>query len=177
MSTQEVLTSLLNAIALSFTLVAAMDFGTRLLVAYKQVSIVSSSPLIAIEPTHQSTIGTIPQALPQLPDPWLLPLEGARTSPLSLVETEQKHLRLLPQAKETSLAVTPTLEDLLFRVNKLTLRKARKLVNLLGITQKVNGRDQKLEAPKSQIKLKLQQAKLQTSQNSETRTTCKLNIF
>lgn len=173
MSTQELLTFLFNAIALGFALIAAIDFGTRLLVAYKQVSIVPSSPLTAkpvtgracaIEPTNQLPMVTTPQVLPQLPDPWLLPLEGARTSPLSLVETEQKHLRLLPQAKETSIAVTPTLEDLLFRVNKLTLRKARKLANLLGITQKVNGRDQKLEALKSQIKLKLQQAKSQTSQ-------------
>lgn len=106
MPTQEVLTQLFNALALGFALVAAMDFGTRLLVAYKQVSTVSSSPLTEIgQLTSQSPPVMTLQKLPQLSDPWLLPLEGAREpSPVSLVETERRHLWLLPQAKETSIA-------------------------------------------------------------------------
>lgn len=43
MSTQELLTFLFNAIALGSIIIALMDFGTRLVTAYKQVSIASIS--------------------------------------------------------------------------------------------------------------------------------------
>ena len=53
------------------------------------------------------------------------------------------------------------LDDLLQAVdlNRLKLRQARKIAKVLGIAQKVNGRDQKLAFLVSQIKSKLQQAK------------------
>ncbi len=45
MSTQELLTFLFNAIPLGFIIIASMDFGTRLVTAYKQVSIAIDLPL------------------------------------------------------------------------------------------------------------------------------------
>ena len=82
---------------------------------------------------------------------------------VELIQKEQKHLRLLPQAKETSMVAAPKLENLLRGVDldKLKLRQARKIAKVLGIIQKVNGRDQKLAFLVSQIKLKLQQAKVE----------------
>ena len=163
MSTQELLTFLFNAIALGFLATAAIDFGTRAVTVYKQVSFSSSSPLTsAQQPISESPLATIEQVLPQLPDPWLLPLPVeeaiAFVKPL---QKNQKHLRLLPQATEISIAVAPKKEELLLGVNidELKLRQARRIAKLLEIAQKVNGRDQKLEALKSQIKSKLQQAK------------------
>ena len=63
MSTQELLTFLFNAkpcvracaIALGFITIAAMDFGTRLITLYKQISVVSNHHLLKQEvPTPQS---------------------------------------------------------------------------------------------------------------------------
>lgn len=163
MSTQELLTFLFNAIALGFLAIAAIDFGTRAVTVYKQVSAVSSSPLIfAQQRTRKLPLAATPKELPQFPDPWLLPLPVeeaiAFVKPL---QKNQKHLRLLPQATEISIAVAPKKEELLLGVNidELKLRQARRIAKLLEIAQKVNGRDQKLEALKSQIKSKLQQAK------------------
>ena len=67
---------------------------------------------------------------------------------------------MLPPAKTINVS-NPELEDLLQAVdlNKLKLRQARKIAKVLGIAQKVNGRDQKLAFLVSQIKLKLQQAR------------------
>ena len=49
--------------------------------------------------------------------------------------------------------------------DKLKLRQARKIAKALGIAQKVNGRDQKLEFLRNQMKLKLQQAKFEIVQS------------
>lgn len=172
MSTQELLTFLFNAIALGFIIIAAMDFGTRLVVAYKQLSIQQL-------PTQLLRSG-IPQTLPQLPDPWLLlpvaenPLllqlpsteffkgenKAKIASKILLTHEQQKHLRLLPPVKTVDV-FNPELEDLLRGVDldKLKLRQARKIAKALGIAQKVNERDQKQAFLISQIKVKLQQAK------------------
>ena len=163
MTTQEGLTFLFNAIALSFLFIAGIDFGTRLVNLYKEVVSTSNSlktptqqPIIKLPPV------AIPPQLPQLPDPWLLPLpaEEAVVVLAKFLPIEQKHLRLLPPVKEISLPKL-ALEDLLLGVDidKLKIRQARKIAKLLGIAQKVNGRDQKLAFLISQIKSKLQQAK------------------
>lgn len=160
MNTQEVLTQLFNAISLGFVLVLAMDFSREIITLYKKVFVTSVAP----KNTHWLSslpVITTPQALLQLPDPWSLPLEESHElPPVKLVQTEKKHLRLLPQAKETSMAVAPQKEELLLGINmdKLKLRQARKIAKVLGIAQKVNGKDQKLDFLRSQIKLKLQQA-------------------
>jgi hypothetical protein len=162
MSTQELLTFLFNAIALGFTIIAAMDFGTRLVAAYRQVLVASNSPLTNIQkPVTQLPPFAILQELPQLPDPWLLPLSVEKPiASIKLVQKEQKHLRLLPPAKTIDVS-NPELEDLLPGVDldKLKLRQARKIAKVLGIAQKVNGKDQNLTFLRSQIKLKLQQTR------------------
>jgi hypothetical protein len=163
MSTQELLTYLFNAIALGFTIIAAMDFALRLVAAHKQVSPHSSSPLTSTQqPSLKLPLVTIPQVLSQLPDPWLLPLPAQEAVGLiKLVQKEPKHLRLLPPARETSMAIAPNLEELLLgiSIDKMKLRQARKIAKVLGIAQKVNGRDQKLAFLVGQIKSNLQQAK------------------
>jgi len=183
MSTQELLTFLFNAIAISFITIASIDFGTRLVVAYKQVSIASIPP--KKQPSLQQLQAqiprsAIPQKLPQLPDPWLLPVaenlplkqlpsteffkredKAEVASKILLAHKQQKHLRLLPPAKAIDVANTQ-LEDLLRGVDldKLKLRQAREIAKVLGIAQKVNGKDQKLAFLVSQIKVKLQQKTL-----------------
>ncbi len=126
MSTQELLTYLFNAkpcvracaIALGFSFIAAMDFALRLVAAYKQISLHSSSPLTSTQqPSVKLPLVTIPQVLSQLPDPWLLPVEDKANISTKTFPREQKHLRLLPQAKETSMVVAPKLEDLLTGVD------------------------------------------------------------
>ncbi len=149
------------AIALGFLIIAAIDFGTRAVAVYNQVKVTSLSPLTNIEkPPTQLPLTATPKELPQLPDPWLLPLPVEESIVgVKPLQKEQKHLRLLPSAKETSIAVAPQLEDLLIEIDldKLKIRQARKIAKALGIAQKVNGRDQKLAFLVSQIKSKLQQ--------------------
>jgi threonyl-tRNA synthetase len=168
MSNQELLTYLFNAIALGFLTLAAIDFGTRAVAVYNQVKIASDSPLTNSEKlVNQLPPAATPQKLTQLPDPWLLPLLVEESVVLvKVVQKEQKHLRLLPPAKETGRAVAPKLGDLLTGVDldKLKLRQARKIAKVLGIAQKVNGRDQKLAFLVNQIKLKLQQPKLEVTE-------------
>lgn len=170
MSTQELLTFLFNTIALGFIAIASMDFGTRLVVAYKQVSITSISPKkqLSIQqlPT-QLPLTVNPQELPQLPDPWLsLPVEQAVVL-VKLVKKEQKHLELLPPVKEIKTGDPLERADNLLEeidLNKMKLRQARKVAKVLGIAQKAKGRDLTLALLLSQIKLKLQQVKLETIQ-------------
>ena len=72
----------------------------------------------------------------------------------------------LPPAKTIDV-FNPELEDLLrgMDLDKLKLRQARKIAKVLGIAQKVNGKDQKLEFLRNQMKLKLQQAKFEIVQS------------
>jgi hypothetical protein len=156
MSAQELLTYSFNAkpcvcacaIALGFLAIAAVDFGTRAVAVYNQVKAASNSPLTNIQqPLTKLPLAVTPKELPQLPDSWLLPLPVKESVVLvKPLQKEQKQLRLLPQAKETTMVVAPKLEDLLTGVDldKLKLRQARKIANVLGIAQKVNGRDQNL---------------------------------
>ncbi len=172
MSTQELLTYLFDAIALGFLAIAAIDFGTRAAVVYNQATVDSNPPLTSIQPplTKLPPLATLKE-LP-LPDPWLLPLlpvEEAVAS-VKLVQKEKKYLRLLPPALATNVSnPEPKLEDLLRGVDldKLKLRQARKIAKVLGIAQKVNGRDQKLDFLRSQIKVKLQQKTLLNTEVQE----------
>ena len=180
MFTQELLTFLFNAIALGFITIASIDFGTRLVIAYKQVSIALDFPLTnPQEPSGQLPLAVKQQELGQLPDSWLLPVaenplqlrfpspeffkredKAEIVSNILVAQKEPKHLRLLPPAKTIDVS-NPELEDLLrgIDLNELKLRQARKIAKALGIAHKVNGRDQKLAFLVSQIKVKLQQAK------------------
>ncbi len=133
---------------------------------YNHVKVASNSPSTNIQPPLTKLPPPVTlKELPHLPDPWLspLPVEEAVAS-VKLVQKEQKHLRLLPPALATNASnPEPKLGDLLRGVDltKLKLRQARKIAKVLGVAQKVNGRDQKLAFLVSQIKLKLQQAKVE----------------
>ncbi len=128
MSNQELLTYLFNAIALGYLTIAVIDFGTRAVAVYNQVKVTSNSPSTNIEkPLTQLSLAPIPQVRPQLPDPWLLPLPiGESVGLVKSLQKEQKHLRLLPQAKETSMVTAPKLE--LY----LTNQKCKFLVASIG---------------------------------------------
>ena len=132
MSTQELLTFLFNAIALGFIIIASMDFGTRLVVAYKQVSSTSDSPSTSTQkPISKLPLAVKSQELGQLPDPWLLPVaenlqllrfpsteffkredKAEIASKILLAHKQQKHLRLLPPAKAIDVP-NPEFKDLL----------------------------------------------------------------
>lgn len=165
MSTQELLTYLFNAIALGFTIIAVMDFTSRLIALYQQVSSapsLSKTELTQPLPIQPPLVAALPQPIPPLPDPWLLPLTMLVETPTTVPVYKQSILRLLPPAKERFVKTSsPVSKEMLAEIDlgKLKLREARKIAKALGIAQKVNGRDQKLDFLKSQIKLKLQQAK------------------
>jgi len=84
-------------------------------------------------------------------------------------------LRLLPPAKAIDVS-QPKLEDLLRGVDldKLKLRQARKIAKVLGIAQKVNGKDQKLAFLTAQIQIKLQQEALISTEVIELITEARL---
>ena len=131
-----------------------MDFGTRLVTAYKQVSIAIDLPLTnPQQPSGQLPLVVKPQELGQLPDPWLLPVaenplllrypsteffkredEAEIASKILMAHKQQKHLRLLPPAKTIDV-FNPELEDLWrgMDLDKLKLRQARKIAKVLGI--------------------------------------------
>lgn len=165
MSAQQLLTFLFDAIALSFTTIAAIDLSQKIIKLYRQVFIAPQQPT--------STISQA-QALPQLPDPWLLSVEDTADPADRCLQQQPKPVLLLAQAK----AIAPyrsrrvgeaqslgqcrgKLEELLvgIDIDKLQMRPARKLAKLLGIPQKINGKDQKLAFLRGQIKSKLQETR------------------
>lgn len=91
-----------------------------------------------------------------LPDPWIVPPDEVLSKPqLGQRATSQlKPLLLLPQVTAES-----NLDELLLAIDidKLQLRRARKIAKALGIAQKVNKKDQPISWLRAQIKAKLQQ--------------------
>ena len=155
MNAQDFLTFLFDAIALLFLTIATIDFTTGLMPRLK---------ISSISPGQLSLFDHKPEPLPLLPDPWTLPIdEVAEISPHKLCSpNKSKPLLLLPAAKkETAISVpitaAPNLDELFLDIDidKLQLRLARKIAKSLGISQKNNGRDQKLSWLRTQIKAKL----------------------
>ncbi len=170
MSNQELLTYLFNAITLGFTMIAVTDFASRLIVLYKQVSstpIPSKTEPMQPLPIEAPLVAALPQPISPLPDPWLLPLTASEETAVIIPLYKQPILRLLPPAKESFVESSLPVSDVLAAIDlsKLKLRQARKIAKALGIAQKVNGRDQKLEFLRNQMKLKLQQAKFEIVQS------------
>jgi hypothetical protein len=161
MNTQDVLTYLLEVIALGFIAIMTFDFIAGLMPARKQ--------LPAVLPGQLSRFELRSEPLLQIPDPWLLPIEQAAlvvAQPPKRAQHQHKPLLLLPPAQEVigkrspaSASGKSTLIELLVSVDldKLQLRPARKIAKALGIAQKINGVDQKLDFLRAQIKSKLQQ--------------------
>lgn len=91
-----------------------------------------------------------------LPDPWTLPLDEVLPLPQSgqrpINQLKPKPLLLLPQVIAES-----NLDELFSNIDKLPLRRARKIAKALGIAQKVNKKDQPISWLRAQITAKLQQ--------------------
>lgn len=153
MSVQDFLTFLIEAMGLGFFGIMLLDF----LIEAKKLWL-----RITTEASQSSIIN--PQPV-QLPDPWTLPDPVIAPQP-KVVEPEIKPLLLLPQAREVSaqppLLITDSSLKNLAEINldTLQLRPARKMAKMLGIAQKVNGKDQPLLWLRVQIKAKLQSSDL-----------------
>lgn len=165
MSAQQSLTFLLETIAIGFITIATIDLSREIIALYKQVFVAPKQPPLT---------NSKPQVLPQLPDPWTLPIEETAAPSDRCLQEQPKSVLLLAQAKAMgevrSLNVDEAqslgqcevmLKELLLGVDldRLQLRPARKLAKVLGIAQKTNGRDQKLTFLRGQIKLKLQETR------------------
>ena len=98
-----------------------------------------------------------------LPDPWILPLDEALSRPQlgQRAASQLKPLLLLPQVTAES-----NLDELFSNIDidKLPLQQARKIAKALGIAQKVNKKDQPISWLRAQIKAKLQQPQLSTTE-------------
>lgn len=157
MSIQESLTFLFDAIALGFIFIATIDFSREVIILYRQTFVTPQQPILLTSQLQQ---------LSQLPDPWLLATAEALNSAEQITQVQPKPILLLAPAKVVDKGRLPTTKsatkELLVGVNvdTLKLRDARKLAKALGIAQKVDGRDQKLESLRSQIEFKLQQSLL-----------------
>ncbi len=165
MTTQEFLTFLIDAIALSFLALLVTDFIAGL-IEIARTSATSSQQMLTADEIAKifDAEPEIEQILvPDLPDPWYLPVNNEVreiAAPITLVPQIQVPLLLLPSAEPVSLPHQD--DELLHRIDfdKLQLRSARKIAKVLEIPQKVNGRDQKLSDLKFGIEMKLQQPHL-----------------
>lgn len=133
---------------------------------YQNEEKVSTEPIIKL--TDDNAGVSLAETLPDMADPWTLPVDEDDTvvAPDHHNTQQQKPLLLLPAALDVTAEESPLshstkskLDELLTEVNleKLQLRPARKIASLLGIAQKVNGKDQPLSFLRGQIKSKLQQ--------------------
>lgn len=164
MSAQQSLTFLFDAIAIGFITIATIDLSREIIRLYQQVFVTPTQPTLSYSQ---------PQALLRLPEEWTLPVEET-TAPTDRCLQEQPKLVLLlapassggeaqlGKACAVQPSTTESVKELLGSINvdTLKLRPARKLAKLLGIAQKVNGRDQKLDWLRAQIQAKFQQGTL-----------------
>jgi len=164
MNAQDFLTFLFEVIALGFIALMTLDFITGLMPRLKMPQ-ASPSQLSIFD------IELEPELLFTLPDPWTLPVdelakEITEPEPFKNAQHQHKPPLLLPQAQEVVAKRSPAtasakskLDELLVGVDldKLQLRPARKIAKALGIAQKINGVDQKLDFLRAQIRSKLQQ--------------------
>jgi len=154
---QDSLTFLIEAMALATLVFIAIDIlnQARLFGGY-QIPAGWQPEVIAIETNRPVNIKTdvVSTPVPEFIDPWLVEQETT-TEVLNVkhkpIQLEQKPLLLLPPAKIDKPSEQLTNIDF----DSLKLRTARKVAKLLGIAQKVNGKDQPLSWLKAQIKTKL----------------------
>lgn len=153
---QDLLTAFAELIVFGFTVIFLLDLA----IALNNCWIASAQKLPLL---HQRQEAATFQIQPEnkdftsiLPDPWILPLDEVLPLPLSgqRPTSQLKPLLLLPQV-----TIEPNLDELLsaIDIDKLTVRRARKIAKALGIAQKVNKKDQPLSWLRAQIKAKLQQ--------------------
>ncbi len=165
MLVQDFLTFLIEALVVGFFGIMVLDF----LIEVKKLWLCSK----AFVSTQSASVANTGEF--QIPDPWMLPDPVIAPQPNLLVEPEIKLLLLLPQTKkiitQPPLSISESsLKDLAgINLDTLQLRPARKMAKLLGISQKVNGRDQPLSWLRVQIKAKLQSSDLPSNSFQEAR--------
>ncbi len=158
MNTQELLTFLFDTLFLGFITIAVFDFSIQAITLYKDI----------LNTPAKISINSQPQQLPQSSNPMLLATEQLKTIASSSQSAQKPPLALAlakaageGRSRRQPSANKSTIDDDLWNLNvdELKLRPARKIAKLLGIAQKVNGKDQKLSFLRSQIKLKFQQTR------------------
>ena len=161
---QDLLTALAELIFFGFAIIFLLDLAIVLNNCW-----IASAQKLPLSHQIEATAATL-QIQPKskdstsiLPDPWILPLDEVLPLPqLGQRATSQfKPLLLLPQV-----IAEPNLNELLsaIDIDKLPLRRARKIAKALGIAQKVNKKDQPISWLRAQIKAKLQQPQLSTTE-------------
>lgn len=162
---QELLTASAELIVVVFSAAFLLDLAILLNNCWIASAQKLSSPYQSEAPTAKPHLQPEKKAIALLlPDPWMLPIdEVAEISPHKRCSPNKPNLLLLPAAKETSassvpITTAPTLNELFLNIDidKLQLRLARKIAKALGITQKVNKKDQPISWLRAQIKAKLQ---------------------
>ncbi len=165
---QDILTASLEVVTVSFALVMIFDFISGL----KRIAQPAQFQSRVTEP-EAIALGTETLDPPgQLPDPRILPAGEIPVKPHKPVPAPLESTPLLlPQAKEVAqpplpTSAKPTLDELLAGVdlNTLQLRPARKIAKVLGVAQKIGGKDQPLSWLRAQIKKRLEQAPTETAQ-------------
>lgn len=156
---QDLLTAFAELIVFGFTVVFLLDLAIALNNCW-----IASAQKLPLSHKIEATAATFQIQSENkdftsiLPDPWTLPLnEVLPLPPLGQRATSQlklKPLLLLPQV-----TAELNLDKLLsaIDIDKLQLRRARKIAKALGIAQKVNKKDQPVSWLRAQIKAKLQQ--------------------
>lgn len=135
MNAQDFLKLLFDAIALSFFTIVTLDFIEGLMQLWQISTVLPEQQCLSDQKADLK---------------FYLESEPATERPVLPVE---------PEPVSQSQTVPPFLEEILqdLDIEHLQLRPARKLAKALGISQKVNGRDQPLSFLRAQIKAKLQQ--------------------
>lgn len=174
---QDLLTTAIEIVAISFAVVMAIDFvnGLRYVAQPAQVQDrAQTEPEAIAQRSHQRLFAPTVETFEQsAEDPWMLPVDEVLTIPDKSVPVENMQispdtmpLRLLPPSKSVSVqppalpvTVKPALDELLAGVDldSLKLRPARKIAKLLNIPQKLNSKDKPLGFLRAQIKAELQQ--------------------
>jgi len=164
---QELLTASAELIVFVFSVAFLLDLAIALNNCWIASAQKLSSPYQSEAPTTKPHLQLDKKAIALLlPDPWMLPIdEVAEISILQRCSPNKlKPLLLLPQADVVAASSLPTTTeptlDVLFSsidIDKLRLRRARKIAKALGIAQKVNKKDQPISWLRAQIKAKLQQ--------------------
>lgn len=171
MTNQEILTFLIDAIALSFAALLITQFVSGLipLVRKNFTNATKKLSLTAFDIAKIFDVDSGAENFSPLPDPWFLAIDSVvqeTASPSAAVEQFQRPLLLLPPAKDIAERLSTSTDTTFDRLSaiesldKLSLRTARKIANALKIVQKLDKKDKSLSSLRSEIKAKLLQPQL-----------------
>ena len=155
MTTQHLMTLVIETLVFLFALVAALDFVTGLVALVPTVP--SSQALMS-----ETDTSFFPSLSDKLIERELLPEPAIVKEPAQQQEVEQpiasSLVEPLPQLEDNVKSVSPILEE--EKIDKLPLRLARKLAKQLQLPQKANGQDIPLAHIRANIKAKLQESEV-----------------